>query len=223
MDNMVNGFVEAAEFLRDHGQDIERYRNIDVDPNNQGYQNLAADILGTIKESNRKARTKHLRFNTEFIPAENAAAKLYNWDKRDGYVVPKGRNLYNSYFYIVEDPTVDPVKKFFYQGTGFATECDGGVALHNGLSEHLSKQQYRKLMDVAVQAGCNYFTYNIPNTVCRDCGHISKHYLDHCEECGSTNLDWATRVIGYLKLISNFSEPRQIEAKQRYYGRVEND
>lgn len=219
----VNGFVEAAEFLASHPDKAGRYAGIKVDPNNQGYKNLAVDILGTIKDSNKKARTKHLRFNTEFIPAENAAAKLYNWDKRDGYVVPEGRNLYNSYFYVVEDPTVDPVRKFFYQGTGFATECDGGVALHNNLDEHLSKAQYRKMMDVAVQAGCNYFTYNVPNTVCRDCGHISKHHLDHCEECGSTNVTYATRVIGYLKLVDHFSAPRQEEAAKRFYGKLDGE
>jgi len=136
-------------------------------------------------------------------------------------MVPEGRNLYNSYFYIVEDPSIDPVKKFYYQGFGFASECDGGVALHNNLDEHLSKQQYRMLMDVAVKAGCNYFTYNIPNTVCRECGHISKHRLDHCEACGSENVTYATRIIGYLKLIDHFSEPRQIEAARRAYGRLD--
>ena len=148
------------------------------------------------------------------VPGENLALKLYNWDKKDGYWVPEGRNLYNSYFYVVEDPTIDPVKKFYYQGKGFATECDGGVALHNNLSEHLSKKQYRMLMDIAVDAGCNYFTFNIPSTCCEDCGYVSKHNLDHCEKCGSTNISKATRIIGYLKKVASWSEGRQIEFKK---------
>lgn len=140
------------------------------------------------------------------------------WDKSDGYKVPDGRNLYNSYFFIVEDETIDPIKKFYYQGNGFATECDGGVANHVGLQEHLTKEQYRKLMQVAVDAECNYFTFNIPNTICNDCGHIDKRMLKKCPCCGSENLDYATRIIGYLKRISNFSEVRQIEAARRYYA-----
>lgn len=152
--------------------------------------------------------------------AENLAVKNYNWDKKDGYKVPTGRNLYNSYFYIVEDKTIDPVSKFYYQGKGFATECDGGVALHNNLDEHLTKEQYRMLMNVAIDAGCNYFTFNIPNVICNKCGHISKNYLDHCEECGSTDIDYITRIIGYLKRVSNFSEARQVEANKRYYGNL---
>ena len=122
------------------------------------------------------------------MPAENLAAKNYKWDKEDGYVVPEGRNLYNSYFYVVEDPTIDPVEKFYYQGIGFATECDGGVALHCNLNEHLSQKQYRMLMDVAVRAGCNYFTFNIPGTRCVDCGHISKRFLKECPVCGSKHV-----------------------------------
>ena len=135
--------------------------------------------------------------------------------------MPKGRVLYNSYFYVVEDESIDPIKKFYYQGTGFATECDGGVALHSNLSEHLSKAQYRHLMDVAVKAGCNYWTYNIPNTVCNECGHIDKRMLEECPHCHSKNIDYATRIIGYLKRISNFSEIRQKEASQRFYGNLE--
>ena len=44
----VNGFVEAAEFLKAMGE------NIEIDPYNEGYKKLAHDILGTIKEINKK-------------------------------------------------------------------------------------------------------------------------------------------------------------------------
>lgn len=205
----INGFLEAAEFL-----------NIPIDFRSVEYIQLAQDILGTIEYLNKENRTKYCKYNLECIPAENLGAKNYNWDKKDGYKVNKNRNCYNSYFYPVEDPSIDPISKFFYQGYGFADICSGGVALHNNLDSHLSKEQYRKLMDIAIIAGCNYFTFNIPNLYCPKCGHIDKRYLDHCPECGNTEVDYATRVIGYLKLISNFSEARQIEAKQRYYGNI---
>lgn len=200
----ANGFVEAAEFL-----------GIDINPDCQEYRDLSLDILGTIERLNREHKTEHEKFNLEFVPAESAAIKFAKWDKEDGYNVP--RNCYNSYFYRVED-AIDPIKKFYYQGKGFADICSGGVALHNNLTEHLTKAQYRHLMDVAVQAGCNYFTYNIPNTICNDCGHISKHRLLKCPKCGSVNLDYATRVIGYIKRVSCFSAGRISEEAQRFYG-----
>lgn len=153
--------------------------------------------------------------------AENAGAKLYAWDKKDGYVVNPDRNLYNSYFYPVEDLTYDPVTKLYLQGTDFIGNLDGGSAYHCNLDSHLSKTQYRQLMDIAIDAGCSYLTFNVPNTICNVCGHISKQHLDYCEKCGDTNLDYATRIIGYLKRISNFSSARKVEAKTRAYAKEE--
>ena len=200
----INGFVEAAEYL-----------GIDVHPGNREYQQLAADTLGVIERLNREHRSEHIKYNLEFVPGESLGVKFARWDKEDGYEVP--RDCYNSYFYRVEDDN-DAAIKFYYQGKGFADVCSGGVALHNNLNEHLTKEQYRMLMNVAVDAGCNYFTYNIPNTICNECGHISKHMLYSCPKCGSEDLDYATRVIGYLKRISNFSEARQKEAAKRHYS-----
>ncbi|MFV0396434.1 MAG: anaerobic ribonucleoside-triphosphate reductase, partial [Bacteroidales bacterium] len=76
------------------------------------------------------------------------------------------------------------------------------------------------LLRVATQEGCNYFTFNIPNTVCNDCGHIDKRNMKACPSCGSENLDYLTRIIGYMKRVSNFSQPRQVEAAQRHYATV---
>ena len=203
----INGFIEGAEYL-----------GIPIDADSAEYQLYAKDILETIKNLNIAARTDKCKFNTEFVPAESLGVKNAKWDKRDGYKVP--RDCYNSYFYIVEDKTVDPIKKFRFQGIKFTGCCDGGSALHNNLDEHLTARQYRMLMDVAVKEGCNYFTYNVMNTICNECGYISKHTYDTCPKCGSKDVDYATRIIGYLKRISAFSAARQIEADNRAYNKL---
>ena len=213
-----NGFIEGAEFLASMNEFIpEKYKNLEIRPNNEAYKNYAKDILGTIKELNVAHRTEHLRFNCEMVPAESAGNKLYKWDKRDGYWTPSSRNLYNSYFFPMEDLTYDPLTKMRLHGTDFIGNLDGGSACHIGLNEHLSKEQYRKMMDFAIECGCSYFTFNIPSTVCNECGHIYKEPLDHCPNCGSANIDYVTRIIGYLKRVSNFSEARQEEFKTRSY------
>jgi anaerobic ribonucleoside-triphosphate reductase len=148
--------------------------------------------------------------------AENLGVKNAKWDKEDGYFVP--RDCYNSYFYKVEDESVNVVDKFILHGDRLTKYLDGGSALHCNLDEHLSQEQYKKLLKVAIQTGCSYFTFNIPNTVCNNCGYIEKRPLKVCPKCGSTDLDYLTRVIGYLKRVSAFSEPRQKEAKERYYA-----
>jgi ribonucleoside-triphosphate reductase len=200
----VNGIVEAAEFL---GLKIN---------DNEDYLNFVQTILGTIEELNKKYRTKDLMFNCEMIPAENVGVKHAKWDKEDGYIVP--RDCYNSYFYIVEDTSLNVVDKFRLHGRKYIEHLTGGSALHCNLEEHLSKEQYRQLLRVAAVEGCNYFTFNIPNTICNDCGHIDKRYLKKCPNCGSENIDYLTRIIGYMKRVSNFSAARQVEASKRYYA-----
>lgn len=199
----VNGVIEAAEFL-----------GIEVSDNDT-YREFMQSILKTISDENRKAKTKELMFNTEFVPAENLGVKHANWDRKDGYFVP--RDCYNSYFYAVEDTSLTIFDKFKLHGKEYVKYLDGGSALHMNLEEHLTKDQYRNLLKVAAVNGTNYFTFNIPNTICNDCGHIDKRYLHECPKCGSKNIDYATRIIGYLKRISNFSEARQKEASKRYY------
>ena len=147
--------------------------------------------------------------------AENLGVKNAKWDKEDGYFVP--RDCYNSYFYLVEDDGTNLLDKFILHGKSTTKYLDGGSALHGNLSEHLSKEQYLNLLNVAIKTGCPYWTINVPNTICNDCGHITKHRLDHCPVCGSKNIDYATRIIGYLKRVSAFSSARKKEEHDRYY------
>lgn len=199
----INGLVEGAEYL-----------GIDISPNDE-YFDFCTACLKPIYEENKKAKTKEIMFNTEYVPAENLGVKNAKWDKEAGYFSP--RDCYNSYFYKPEDASMSIVDKLILHGKKTTQWLDGGSALHMNLAEHLSKEQYKKLMLDAVRCGTSYFTFNVPNTVCRDCGYISKHKFHKCPRCSSENVDWATRIIGYLKMISKFSEARQIEASKRYY------
>lgn len=200
----INGLVESAEFL---GIPIKDCLD---------YSSYVQEVLGLIEKYNKSYRTSSVMFNCEMIPAENVGVKHAKWDREDGYQVP--RDCYNSYFYIVEDNTLTVLDKFKLHGRKYISHLTGGSALHVNLEEHLSAKQYRQLLKVAAIEGCNYFTFNIPNTVCNDCGCIDKRYLKSCPKCGSSNIDYLTRIIGYMKRISNFSLARQKEAERRFYS-----
>ena len=205
----VNGLVEAAEFL---GLKIN---------DNPDYLHFVQKVLGLVEKYNKQYRTKDVLFNCEMIPAENVGVKHAKWDREDGYFVP--RDCYNSYFYIVEDDSLNVVDKFKLHGAPYIEHLTGGSALHMNLDEHLSKAQYRQLLRIAAKEGCNYFTFNIPNTICNKCGHIDKRYLKKCPHCGSEDVDYMTRIIGYLKRVSNFSAARQKEASRRFYANGTNE
>lgn len=204
----VNGLTDAAEFL-----------GIDC-TDNDNYREFVNDILETINISNKKDKTRDCMFNTEFVPGENLSNKNYNWDKKDGYFVSEKHIMYSSYFFNPEDDSLSVLEKMRLHGKDYVQYLDGGSACHINLAEHLSKEQNRKLLKYAASVGCNYFTYNVRNTACNKCGYISKHDLDKCPHCGSTDVDKLTRIIGYLKRVKSFAEPRQVEEGMRYYNKT---
>ena len=202
------GYCEAAQFL---GLSVS---------NNKEYKDFLKLVFGTVKEENKKNsihdNKRPFLFNSEAIPGEGLGVKLYNWDKKDGYVVPENQNLYNCYFYNPWDET-SILDKFKLHGRGVAQYCDGGQALHANLDAHLSKQQYLHLLDVAKDEGTSYFTFNIPMSQCRECGHVVNAPIDECPICHCRHIKYYTRIIGYLVCVDNWSNPRQLEFAIRKY------
>lgn len=202
------GYCEAAQFL---GLSVS---------NNKEYKDFLKLVFGTVKEENKKNsihdNKRPFLFNSEAIPGEGLGVKLYNWDKKDGYVVPENQNLYNCYFYNPWDET-SILDKFKLHGREIAQYCDGGQALHANLDAHLSKQQYLHLLDVAKDEGTSYFTFNIPMSQCRECGHVVNAPIDECPICHCRHIKYYTRIIGYLVCVDNWSDPRQLEFAIRKY------
>ena len=193
--------------------------------NNREYQEFCQFIFSTIKEANQKANGKFnghkLSFNTECTPCESLAVKNYNWDKQENYWVPEDTNLYASYIFKPNDPNISPLEKMILHGSNYIGDyLDGGSAAHINLSEHLSLEQNKKLLKFAAENGCQYFTYNVPNAECQDCGFITKVPIKKCPKCGSTHIDLYDRIIGYLTRINNWTEGRQIEQKSRIYSKT---
>ncbi|HRM21166.1 MAG TPA: anaerobic ribonucleoside-triphosphate reductase, partial [Neisseria sp.] len=202
----INGMAEAAEAC-----------GIAVGYN-AAYIEFVQGRLKTIFEANKAASKQYgVRFNTEFVPAENLGAKNAQWDKADGYKV--ARDCYNSYFYVVEDDKTNALDKFLLHGRELTEWLDGGSALHLNLDEALSRSGYRSLLNIAARTGCNYFCVNVKITICNECGHIDKRTREACSACGSRDIDYGTRVIGYLKRVSAFSSPRRKEHALRHYHR----
>ena len=200
----INGMVEAAES-----------QGIQVG-NNDNYKGFVNRYLKAIYQENRRARESYgYMFNTEFVPAENLGVKNAKWDREDGLFVP--RDCYNSYFYVVEDEQTNALDKIVLHGKETIQYLDGGSALHLNLEETPNQEGFKKLIHATANAGCNYFCFNIRITICNDCSHIDKRTLWECSACHSLDVDHATRVIGYLKRVSNFSSGRQKEHGLRHY------
>ena len=200
----VNGVVEAAEYL---GLEIS---------NNEEYKSWVSQLLRRISDLNKtNGKLLGCKFNTEFIPGENLGNKFASWDKKDKYKV--NRDCYNSYLYLVEDDRVSILDKFSMHGKDTSKYLDGGSAYHCNIETYPTAEGFKKLLDIAVVEGCDYFCFNVKVTVCEECGLIDKRTNYLCTRCGSKNVSHATRVIGYLKKVKDFSSARQAEEKLRHY------
>jgi anaerobic ribonucleoside-triphosphate reductase len=206
----INGMVEAAE-----SQGL-------VASNNREYIEFVQRHLKVIYDANKRAKQEYgYMFNTEFVPAENLGVKNAKWDREDGYFVP--RDCYNSYFYVVEDEQTNSLDKFVMHGNELIEFLDGGSALHLNLDEKLTEDGYLSMLNIAATTGCNYFCINVKITICNECEHIDKRTLCECSSCGSEDVDYGTRVIGYLKRVSSFSQGRRKEHQVRHYHRKQQD
>ena len=204
----INGINEAARFL---GMEVSY---------NRYYKEFCRLITGTISEQNKLHSDRRFKFNTELVPAEGLSSKNYNWDKSENYWVPSDTKIYNSYFYNAWNPNTSVLEKFKLHGKEFTELLDGGVGLHCNLEEHLSKEQYLRLMDFAAQNGTSYYTYNIPNSECTNdkCHFITKYPMDKCPKCGSPMRIW-TRVVGFLRPIDGYDTGRYWDAVNRVYSK----
>lgn len=198
----INGMLEASEFERGKADTA-----------------FFSQYLKEIYESNKRWKEDTgVKFNTEFVPAENLGVKNAKWDREAGLKAP--RDCYNSYFFPVEDDSYNIIDKLRLHGKENTQWLDGGSACHLNLEQLMSKEQAYDLICIAGKLGVNYWTFNVLMTLCNDCGFINVNTENHCTKCGSKDIDYATRVIGYLKRISSFSTERQKEAGLRIYNKA---
>lgn len=212
----INGLNQAAEFLGMKCND------------NPKYSKFCQEIFSLFKEQNelhKDTNSKHhLIFNTEQVPAESLGVKNYNFDKQDGFWIPDDTNLYASYIFKPNDPSVSILEKIRMHGKNYIGEyLDGGAACHLNLDSHLSSKQYKHILEYAAKNGCNYLTFNIPMTECDECGKIVNQPLKECPSCGSKSLTYYSRIIGYLTAVKNWSDARQKEYKTRIFHHIKDD
>lgn len=198
----INGMLEASEFERGKADTA-----------------FFSQYLKEIYENNKEwKKLTGVKFNTEFVPAENLGVKNAKWDREAGLKAP--RDCYNSYFFPVEDDSYNIIDKLRLHGKENTQWLDGGSACHLNLEQLMSKEQAYDLICMAGKLGVNYWTFNVLMTLCNDCGFINVNTENYCTKCGSKDIDYATRVIGYLKRISSFSTERQKEAGLRIYNKA---
>lgn len=202
----LGGLVEASEY---HG-----YTPVHKD---EGYMNFMESVLMMVEQLNSEAQEFFgFKINAEQAPLESAGYKLAQWAKEDGLKV--NRDVYTSYMYVPSDNT-NFMDKLIAHGKRLTSKTSGGSAAHINLEDLLTEQQYYAIIEASAQLGVPYFCFNTKMTICNVCEHIERTTERYCKKCGSSDVSGATRVVGYLKRVDNFSAARQQEESTRYYAK----
>lgn len=170
-------------------------------------------ILGRINELNdkRTAIDGHIR-NVEQIPAESAAIMFA---KKDKLLFKQSAYPMYSNQYIPLWTNVDIHERMRIAGL-FDSTTQGGSIAHLNLTDSVSPDQMRTLIETAAGYGCIYFGINMAQARCDSC---NKLFIGKFEKspCCSASVTEYMRVVGFLTPVKRWSKERREEYKQRQF------
>nr|AAU85395.1 oxygen-sensitive ribonucleoside-triphosphate reductase [uncultured archaeon GZfos12E1]QNO53875.1 hypothetical protein LBDBNMAG_00006 [Methanosarcinales archaeon ANME-1 ERB6] len=98
---------------------------------------------------------------------------------------------------------------------------DGGDIMHIFLGEGYPDSRGIKSLAMKIARGTQtgYYAFTKDMTVCLDCSHVAMGLKEECEKCHCTNLDYISRITGYLQSVSGWNEGKKQELMDRMrYG-----
>jgi ribonucleoside-triphosphate reductase len=205
----INGLYEALEIL---GYDITTKEGKEIAEELIDYANMINDRLSD------DLRAPH---NMEQIPAENVAIKLCKKDTLLGYNTRY--ELYSNQFVpLSHEATL--LERIELQGS-LDAKFGGGSILHCNINEDINDEEvFIKITKSMFEKGVVYFAFNKIVVTCNDCLHTSTTSKDTydkgevtCPNCGSTNVECALRVVGFIRKIKSWAKERRQEANNRIF------
>ena len=94
---------------------------------------------------------------------------------------------------------------------------DGGNILHIFMGESAPDPRGLKslAMHIAKNTQCGYFAFTRDMTVCMEDFTVSPGLKDECPKCGTKNVEWLSRVTGYIQAVSGWNEGKKQELLDR--------
>jgi len=198
-----HGLPEALEIL---GMDIM----------DQDGLRFAKTVLMTLKQLSLQYSVKDgYMYNIEEVPAEGATNILAT---KDRMMCGGTYNFYsNQLVPLYRD--VPMVERARVEGE-LQPLITGGTIAHFNIMGWMDDESSFKLHSKMLEnTRVVYFAFNRGFTICRN-GHNTMGVYDKCPECGSRDLDWITRVVGYFVPYSDWSRLRQLEFKTRQWSSI---
>ena len=161
----------------------------------------------------RYGKEAKLNVNIEAIPGESMAVRFAKADRLIfGYKVVPYKLYSNQTVPLTEH--VDVYERMDRDGRINLLLTGGGI-VHLTTGEKVTPEQAENLIKYAVKSNCEHFALNLVHSKCED-GHISEGKFDKCPTCGKPIVDYAMRIVGFLRFMSDWSKERVEEGNARY-------
>ena len=170
------------------------------------------NYLNKIKAKELKEKGYEVSFAIEQVPAENLAIKLADLDRALGYQ-DKYELYSNQWTPLTED--VDFFERIEIAGQ-LDRMCTGGAIVHLNVNHPISGDMQRRILKHAYKKGVIYCAFNYDLSRCNNCNTITPSKVSVCPICGSTDIDYFYRVVGFITNVrKSWSEPRRREYDKR--------
>ena len=175
-------------------------------PELQG-RDLIAEILEVFnQEVTSLNEPLGIKGNIEQIPGESYAVRLANADKIIYQLDDNYYPMYTNQFCPLWE-NVSLMDKISTEGKYMKLLTGGGIS-HIQIASPTTSQQNEMLVRKAAESGCEHFALNRVYSKCQKCGKVYTENKDICD-CGSTDLEKLTRVVGYFTPVSAWNKTRR--------------
>lgn len=169
-------------------------------------------------------------------PAETTGQRFAMCDLRDRwYKTAAMKTVHGNLGYALEHISEPDLPIYYSNGTHLPVDSgadlpdklrieskffpilDGGNILHIWVGERHPDPDalYEFGMRLAKNTQAGYFAFTKDFTVCGDCAAVIPGITEECEKCGSANLDYISRITGYLSNVSGWNAGKRQELKDR--------
>ncbi len=166
-----------------------------------------------------------LNFALARTPAESCSYRLAQIDLKryDGRVVANGPSeaaYYTNSFHVNPSADIPLWKRLSIEGA-FHPLTDGGAMSHVWLGESNPGAEglYELTKKIATKTAIQYFAFTKDLSVCKNCNFTVGGLKDNCPRCGSSNMEWWSRITGYYQNVAGWNKGKLEElAERRRYG-----
>lgn len=194
---------------------------------------LGLRVIGKLKKLAEEYTQKYqMHFVLEQTPAESTAYRLakldLNYFKSCAQKVVKG-NLENDAVYYTNSTylniglPIDPIERVYKEGK-FHPLIEAGALTHIWLAD--ARPPKESIANFVIKVFRNtdnaQIAFSPEFTSCNSCLKTSRGLNEICHYCGSSNVDYITRVTGYFSRVSGWNKGKRAELFDRYKkGRLE--